>query len=93
MIDRERRRPGRIVRERTQRHLRPARRPDIDVLQCIGTLLSARVHFQDHMVLVQLRKDGRHLALAIGVIESIVDRLGQDPQTRGRVTVNDQLGL
>ena len=40
-------------------------------------LLKLRVHFQHHVVLVQLREDGRDLALAEGVIQRVVDGLRQ----------------
>ena len=40
----------------------------------IGALLEARRPFHDHRVLVELVVDGRHRALAEGVVERVVDR-------------------
>ena len=42
-----------------------------------GILLELRLHFEHHVVLVQLREDGGDLALAEGVVERVVDRLRQ----------------
>src|SRR5207244_11243234 len=71
VIDRERRGRRREVGEGAERHLRPARRVDVDVLQRVRALLEGRLHLQDDVVLVQLREDRRHLPLAEGVVERV----------------------
>ena len=42
--------------------------PDKQIAQAGGILLEAGLHFQHHMVLVQLSEHGRHFALAVGVV-------------------------
>ena len=84
---------GLIVREGAHRYEASARGAHVDVLQGVGVLLIARVDFKHHVILVQLRVDGRDLALAEGVIQGLVDRLGGDAQARSRVTLDGQVGF
>ena len=93
VIDSQRSGRGREVGEGTQWHLGTTGRAYVDVLQCVRTLLKIRFHLHYHMVLVQLREDGRDLTLAEGVVEGIVDHLGGDAQPRGGVAVDHQRGL
>ena len=50
------------------------RRGHVEVLQHDRRALEARRPFHDHRVLVELVVDGRHRALAEGVVERVVDR-------------------
>jgi hypothetical protein len=59
-------------------------------LSRFGALLVARLHFEDDVVLVQLREDGRHLPLAEGVVQGVVDHLRRDAEPRGGVAVDRQ---
>ena len=56
-------------------------------------LRKLRIHFEHHVVLVQLREYRRDLALAECVVERVVDRLRQYAQTRCRVAIDHQLGF
>ena len=42
------------------------------------------------MILVQLREDGRHFALAVSVIQGLVDSRRCDPQARSGVAIEHQ---
>ena len=59
--------------------------------QGVGILLEFGLHFQDHVVLVELRENGRDLALAEGVVERVVDRLRSDAEARGGIAIDDQI--
>ncbi len=52
-----------------------------------------RLHLEDDAVEVQLREDDRHLPLAEGVVERVVDGLRRDAQARGRVAVDRERHL
>ena len=80
VIDDERRRRRCVVGEGTERHQIAVRRPHIDVLEAIGILQEARLHFQHHMVLIQRLVHRGDLTLAEGIIERIVDRRGADAE-------------
>ena len=43
-------------------------RPDKQVAQVRRILLKPRLHFQHHVILVQLRKHGGHFPLAVSVV-------------------------
>src|SRR5215470_7532920 len=76
------------ARERTKRNLWPVGRMNIDALEGVGILLELRVHFQDNVVLIQLRVNRGDLALSEGVVESVVDVGGKNSQTRSRIAVD-----
>ena len=63
----------------------------IDLVQRVEVALQLRQDFQDHVVAVELGEVLRHLALAEGVIERIVDQLRGDAVARGGVAVDLQL--
>src|SRR5215468_10776950 len=46
-----------------------------------------------HVILIQLGKDGRDLALAESVVEGVVDRLWSDTEPGCGIAVDNQLGL
>ena len=50
-----------------------------------GLLLELRRDFQHHVILVELREHGRHLALAERVVERVVDQLRRDAEPRSGV--------
>ena len=47
-----------------------------------------RIGFQDHAVLVRVGEDGGDDALAVGIVERIVDRRRRDAETGGLVAVD-----
>ena len=65
----------------------------VDILERIRILRELRIHLEHHVVLVQLREDGGHLALPKGVVQRVVDRLRQNPQSRSGIAIDHQLGL
>ncbi len=79
--------------ERHQGHLRPGLRAHVDAVQSIRILLELRVHFKHNAILVQLGKDRRNLALAKGVVERVVNRLGQNAKARRRIAVDGEVGI
>src|SRR6266404_107679 len=58
---------GGEVGEGGEGHGRAGGRAHVDVLEGLRVLLEARLHLEDDVVLVQLREDRGHLALAEGV--------------------------
>ena len=81
------------VAEGGQRNLHSAVGVHVNVLERIRILRKLRIHFQHHVVLVQLGKYGGNLALPEGVVERIVDGLGQNAQTRRGIAIDDQFGF
>ena len=92
VVDGERRRTRGQVCEGAQRHLGAGGGLHVDRLERLGVLLKARGDLEDHVVLIELGEDRRDLALAEGVVEGVVDGLGQDGEARGEVAVDDQRG-
>ena len=91
VVDRERRGAVLEVREGAERHLR-RRWPDARRCPCsvCGLRWNSRLHFEHHVVLVELREHRRDLPLAEGVVERVVDHLRRDAQARGGVAVDHQ---
>ena len=88
MIDRERR-GGRLeMREGAERYLRSVRLLHVNMFERIRAALILRVDLENHVVLVQLREDGRYLPLAECVVESVVDRLWRNSQARRGVAID-----
>ena len=56
--------------------------------QRVGVLLELGLHLEHHPVLVQLGEHGRHLALAEGVVERVVDDLAGDAEPGRGVAVD-----
>ncbi len=52
-----------------------------------------RLYFQNHVVLIELRKHGGDLALAVGVIQRLIDGGGRDSQPRSRLAIVHQARL
>ena len=48
------------------------------------------IHFQHHVVLVQLSEYGGNLALSEGVVKGVVNGLGQNAQARRSVAIDHQ---
>ena len=76
-----------------ERHLRAVRRLHVNVFQRVGILLKARIHFQNHVILIQLRENRGDLPLAERVVERVVNRRRQNAQSRGRIAVNYEICL
>ena len=68
-----------------------SRRLHVDLVQGVEVALQFRQHFEDHVIAVELREVLRHLALAEGVIQRVVDQLRLDAVARGGVAVDLQL--
>src|SRR6266481_9598282 len=76
-----------------ERDLLPVGRLYVDVAQVAGIGLKLRPYLQHHVILVELREDGRDLALSKSVIERVINGLRQNAKTRGRIAINHQIGL
>ena len=70
------------------RHLVAGGRADEELLDGVRVGGEIRLHLQDDVVLPVLVEVGRHLPLAEGVVERVVDVLGEDAQPRGGVAVD-----
>ena len=72
------------VRKRCERDRRPVVDAHVNILQRVGAVGKFRSHFHDHVILVQRLVHDRHLALAKGVVEGVVDvrRRNAQPRTR-----------
>ena len=64
------------------------RRRHIDILQRVRAARVVGRPLHHHVVLVQLGVDGRHLALAEGVVERRVDAVGGEAEATGAVAVD-----
>src|SRR5215468_9596726 len=64
---------------------------DVNVFQRVWVLLELRVHFHDDVILIELCVDRRDLALAESVVEGVVDIGRKNAETRGGVTVDDDV--
>src|ERR1700730_4890698 len=76
------------IDQRGYRHLLSARRFDIDAVERFGSILEFGVDLQDDMVLLQGGVDRGDDTLAEGVVERIVDRVGQDAVARGDIALD-----
>src|SRR5271169_1581955 len=88
MIDHQRRHLDDAVNQRGYRHLLPARRFDIDACEGLGPVLKLWVDLQNNVVLLQGGVNGRNNTLAEGVVERVVDHVGQDTVTRGDIALD-----
>ena len=76
------------LRERRERHHVATAAAHEDRLQRLRVLLELRLHLEDHAVLVELRVHRRHLALAVGVVERVVDRRRGDAEPGRGVAID-----
>src|SRR6516164_7935282 len=90
MVQSERRIPRVEVCEGTQGDLSAVGGFDVKVFQRVRILLELRIDFQNHMILIQLREDGRDLALAVGIVKRVVDVRRKDAQARSGVAVDTE---
>ncbi len=91
--DGQRRHRRRHVGEGAQRHLIAVDGLHVDLRERVGVLLELGLHLEDDAVQVELGEDGRHLALAEGVVERVVDGLQADAQARRRVAIDGERHL
>src|SRR5258708_33145618 len=70
-------------REGAERDLRAVGGFYVNVFQRIGILLELRIHFQDHVVLVELGKNGGDLPLAKSIVKRVVNVGGKNAEARG----------
>ena len=92
MIDRQRNVRLLPVRERAERHRLARRRLHVTWSSESGLVWNG-VYLEHHMVLVQLREDGRDLPLAEGIVERVVDHLRRDAEARRGIAVDDERRL
>src|ERR1700731_744479 len=92
MVQRQSGGPGLETRERAEGHLRAVGGLYVNVFQRIGVLLELRIHFDDHVILIQLSEDGGDQALAESVVESVVDIGGKNAKARSGVAVDGECG-
>ena len=71
-----------------QRHHLAGAGLDVDLVQGLRRELVLRLDLQHDAVLVELGEDGRDLALAEGVVERVVNGLGEHVQARGPLAVH-----
>ena len=60
------------------------------MLQTLRVLLKHRVHFHNHVILIQAGVHGRYLALSESVVEGVIDLLSRDSQTARSGSINLQ---
>src|ERR1700683_4710650 len=73
-------------------HLSAALRMSVDGLQGVDGAVGIRIRFHDDAVLIRLRKYGGNYALAKSVVQGVVNRAHTDPQARGAVAVDGNVG-
>src|SRR5216683_1936278 len=88
MIERESGVAGVEACESAERDLRSVGRLDVNIFQRIRILLELRIHFQDHVILIELGKNRGDLALAKGIVKRVVNVGGKNPKARGGVAVD-----
>ena len=77
--------------EGRQRHLLPGgRRLDVDLVEAVHVALQLGQDLHHHVVAVLLREVLRHLALAEGVVERVVDELRREAVAGGLVAVDGE---
>src|SRR6266478_6823026 len=92
MIERQSRVARVKPREGAERDLRAVGRFYINIFQRIRILLELRVHFEDHVILIELRENGRDQALAESVVKRVVNVGGKNAQSRSGVAVDGERG-
>src|SRR6267154_1206085 len=63
---------------------------NINIFEIVRVLLELRIYFQDDVVLIQLREDRGHEALAVSIVERVVDIGRKNSQARCGVAINGQ---
>src|SRR5947199_77964 len=76
--------------ERIERGLRARPRANKKILQRSWLQAITRLHFQNDVILVQLREYCRDLPLPERIVERVVDHLRRDPQPRRGVPIDRQ---
>ena len=61
---------------------------DIEAVERVETLLQFGRHFQDDPVRIELGEVLGNLALAIGIVECVIDRLRRDAEARGLIAID-----
>ncbi len=64
--------------KRAERYAETRTRLDVDVLQILGMRPELRLHFQNDVILVQLREQRRYLPLPERIVERVIDALCRD---------------
>ena len=93
VVDRQRRVARLDAGEHRQRHPRAVGGDHIHLLENFRAALVRLAHFHHHPVLIERVVDGRHLALAEGVVQHRTDHLDIDAIAGGRLAVYHQAAL
>ena len=93
VVHRQRRHALAHARQRRQRHLHVVRSGHVQPGERGRARAVLRRHLQHHAVLVALREDGGHEALAEGVVQHAVDRRDADAEPPGGLAVDVDPGL
>src|SRR5207245_6067312 len=88
MIQREGGVAGIKAREGTERDLRAVGRFYVNIFQRIRILLELRIHFQNHMILIELGKNRGEPSRAKGIVKRVVNVGGKNAESRGGVAVD-----
>ena len=71
-----------------ERYLLAARRVHVDTLERIRARLESRIDLEDDVILIERGEHRRDDALAKSIVERIVDRRRQNPETRGNLSID-----
>ena len=93
VVDRQRRVAWLDAGEHRQRHPRAIGGDHVHLLENFRAALVRLAHFHHHPVLIERVVDGRHLALAEGVVQHRTDHLDIDAIAGGRLAVDHQAAL
>ena len=87
------RRSARIeMRECAEGNLCAVGRFHVNVFQGVRILLELRIHLEDNVILIELRKDGGDLALAEGVVKRVINVRRQNAQAGSGVAIDGERG-
>ena len=92
VIDGQRRAGRRHLRDRLKRNRTAVSGRNVDRRYGVRIAPVPRLDFQDDVVLIQLREDRRHLALAERAVQRVVDGLRGDAEARRRVAIDGNVG-
>ena len=81
MVYRQRRGLAFHVGELRERDHRVVLGADVNILEIEGIALIFGIDFEHDVILIELGEDGGDLALAIGIVEGVVEILGGDAET------------
>ena len=92
MVQRQSGSAGLEAREGAEGNLRTVGGSYVNIFQRIGILLESRVHFQDDVILIELRENGGDQALSESVVKRVVNIGRKNAQPRSGVAVDGECG-